>query len=99
VVALLAARRDLVAARELKSNVDCRSILPTKLVATATSLDVSKNFRSFTYSHTYTIPANWVKIGLVDVQIKGLTESFKEQKKETQAFYKPTFGSTSRQVG
>jgi len=61
-------------ARELNQVkcVDWRSILPTKLVATATSLD-----GSFMYSHSSTNPANWVKIGPVDVQTKGLTESLK----------------------
>jgi len=29
------------------------------------------------YSHSSTNPANWVKIGPVDVQTKGLTESLK----------------------
>jgi len=50
--------------------------MPTKLVATATSVERSKtNFRSFIYSHSSTKPANWLKIGPVDVQIIGLTES------------------------
>jgi len=53
-----------------------RSILPTKLVATATTLEGSKknNFRSFIYGQSYTNPANFVKIGPVDVEIIGLTE-------------------------
>jgi len=50
--------------------------MPTKLVATATSVERSKtNFRLFIYSHSSTKPANWLKIGPVDVQIIGLTES------------------------
>jgi len=58
---------------ELRS-VDCRSILSAKLVATATSLEESKNnFRSFIYgygqSYRPTNPANVVKIRLVDVEI------------------------------
>ena len=45
----------------------------TKLVATATSLERStKNFRSFIYSQISTNPANFVKIGPVDVEIIGL---------------------------
>jgi len=31
----------------------------------------------YLYSHSSTTPANWVKIGLVDVQTIGLTESLK----------------------
>jgi len=39
------------------------------------SRDRKTNFRSFIYSRSSTISANWVKIGPVDVQIIGLTES------------------------
>ena len=47
----------------------------TKLVATATSLERSTiNFRSFIYSQISTNPANFVKIGHVDVEIIGLTK-------------------------
>ena len=52
-----------------------RSILPTKLVATTTSLDGSKNsFRSFIYGQSSTNAANFVMIGQVDVETIGLTE-------------------------
>jgi len=51
------------------------SIFPTKLVATATSLEGSKNnLRSFIYCQSSTNAANFVTIGLVDVEIIGLTE-------------------------
>jgi len=47
----------------------------TKLVATATSLEGSKNnFRLFIYGQSSTNHANFVKIGPVDVEIIGLTE-------------------------
>jgi len=40
------------------------------MVAVATSLEESKNnFRQFIYSQSSTKPANFVKIGLVDIQI------------------------------
>jgi len=43
--------------------------LVQKLVATATFLDGSKtNFRSFIYCHSSNIPANLVKIGLIDIE-------------------------------
>ena len=47
--------------------------MPTKLVATATTLEGSKKnyFRSFIYGQSYTNPANFVKIGPVDVEIIG----------------------------
>jgi len=32
------------------------------------------NFRSFIYGQSSTVPANFVKIGLVDVEIMGLKE-------------------------
>jgi len=52
-----------------------RSILPIKLVATATTYEGSKNnFKSFFYGLSSTNPANFVKIDLVDVEITGLTE-------------------------
>ena len=59
--------------------VEWRSILPTKLVATATSLEGSKknNFRPLIYGQSSTNPENFVKIGLVDVEITGLTEIIK----------------------
>ena len=41
------------------------------------------NFRSFIYSRSSTIAANWVKISPVDLQTKGLTE--------TREFCKSTF--------
>jgi len=50
--------------------------LPTKLVTTATSLEEStkNNFRSFIYAQRSTNPANFVKIGPVDVEVIGLRE-------------------------
>ena len=47
-----------------------------KLVAAATSLEGSKknNFRSFIHGQSSTIPADFVKIGLMDVEIIGLKE-------------------------
>ena len=43
--------------------------MPAQLVAMATSLERSKknNFRSFIYGQSFTRPANFVKIGSVDV--------------------------------
>ena len=50
-------------------------ILPTKLVATATSLARSKNnFRAFVSGQSSTNPANFMKTSPVDVEIIGLTE-------------------------
>jgi len=49
-----------------------RSILPTKLVAMATSLEESKN--DFIYDQRSTNLAHFVKIGLVDVEIIGPTD-------------------------
>jgi len=61
-------------------------VLPTKLVATATSLDGPKtNFTSFIYSHSSANPANLVNVGLVDVEKIGLTEIVR---KETAAKHK-----------
>ena len=49
--------------------------MPIKSVATATSLEESKKItRSFIYGQNFTNPANFVKIGPVDVEIVGLTE-------------------------
>ena len=50
--------------------------MTTKLVVTTTSLEGSKknSFRSIIYGERSTIPANFVKIGPVDVEIIGLTE-------------------------
>jgi len=46
-----------------------------KLAAIATSLERAKNnFRLFIYKQSSTIPANFVKIGQVDVEIIGLKE-------------------------
>jgi len=46
-----------------------------KSVATATSLDGSKNnFRSFIYGQSSTNPAKFVEIGPVNVEINGLEE-------------------------
>ena len=43
------------------------------------------------------IPANWVKMDPVDVQITDLTESLiKRDRKETRAFYNPTCSCASR---
>jgi len=59
-----------------------RSILSTKLVATATSLEESKknNFNSFVYGESSTNGANFAKIGPVDVEMVGLTEITKRYK-------------------
>jgi len=40
----------------------------------ATSLEGLKKTRLFIYRQIYTIPANFVKIGAVDVEIVGLIE-------------------------
>jgi len=57
--------------------------LPTKLVATATFLEGSKNnFRSFVYGRISTNPANFVKLCLVDAEITGLTEITKTYDKK-----------------
>jgi len=49
--------------------------MPTKVVATATSPEGSKNnFRLFIYDQSSTDPASFVNIGLVHVDITGLTE-------------------------
>jgi len=40
-----------------------------------------------------------VKIGLVDVEITGLAEIVKKQKKETEAKHKPTFSCASCSPG
>jgi len=68
-----------------------RSILPTKLVATATSLEGSKKITS-ARSPTAKVhhPANFVKIGPVDVAVIGLTEITKDVKNKTSAKYKPS---------
>jgi len=56
--------------------VEWTSILPTELVAVAMSLGGSKknNFTSFIDGHSSTNPINFMKIGLVDVEIIGLTK-------------------------
>jgi len=64
------------------------------LVAVATSLDGSKKitsvFRSFIYGQSSTNPANFVKIGQVDVEIISLTEITKIYfKNTTSAKHKP----------
>jgi len=49
------------------------TILPTRLVVTATALERSKNnFISFSYRQSSTSPPNFAKIGPVDVEIIGL---------------------------
>jgi len=58
----------------MSRGVDWRSILPTKLAATTTSLEESNNFRSFIYSQSSTNPANFVKIGPVDFELVGLKQ-------------------------
>jgi len=56
-------------------DVEWRSIMPTKVVATATSPEGSKNnFRLFIYDQSSTDPASFVNIGLVHVDITGPTE-------------------------
>ena len=55
--------------------VEWRSILPTKLVAAATSLEGSKNnYGSFICGQSSTNPANFVKIDLIDAEIIGVTK-------------------------
>ena len=55
--------------------------------------DRKTNFRSFTCSHRSANPANLARIGLVDVQIIGLTESLKiKNNYKTKAEHKPAFG-------
>ena len=50
-------------------------MLPTKLVTTAMSFGgLKNNFRSFIYGQSSTNPADFMKIGLVDVELVGLTE-------------------------
>ena len=57
------------------------TILSTTLVATATFLEGSKNnFRSFIYGRSSTNRAILVKIGLVDIEIIGLTYFFEKGK-------------------
>ena len=67
-------------ARECHSNYKVRQrgrFCPQKPVATATSLEGSKNsFRSFIYGLRSTSSANFVKIGPVDVEIIGLKLTF-----------------------
>jgi len=49
-----------------------------KMVAIATSLDGSKNLlKSLVYSHSSTMPAYFVKIGPVNVEIIDFTKSLK----------------------
>jgi len=63
------------------------------LIVTATSLEGSKKITSdpFIYGQSSTIPANFVKIGPVDVEI-GLTEITKNilKIKKTSAKHKPS---------
>jgi len=55
--------------------------------------DRKTNFRSFIYSHTSANAANLARIGPVDVQIIGLTESLKiKNNYKTKAEHKPAFG-------
>jgi len=66
--------------------IDWRSILPTKIIAVATSLEHPFEQLTSGLLSTATVlyhPANWVKIGPLDVQIKGLTESLKKRKIKT----------------
>jgi len=48
------------------------------------------NFRSFIYGQSSTNPANFVKIGPLDVEIIGLTEITKNTKNKTSAKHKPS---------
>jgi len=54
--------------------------------------DRKTDFRSFIYSRNSTNPANSVKIGLVDVGIKGLTEivKFKKRRKNNHFISPPS---------
>jgi len=60
--------------------VEWRSILPTKLVATATSLEGSKNncISKCTTELSSTNPANFVKISPVNVEVINLTRITKK---------------------
>ena len=67
-------------------------MLPAKLFATAWFLKESKKIasgRSSSTIHNSGVPANWVKIGPVDVLIKGRTESLTREKKEHEHFISP----------
>jgi len=66
---------------KLESNVwnDRRFCRQNWLPRQRPSSDRKTNFRSFIYSHSSTIPTDWVKIGRVDVQIKDLAESLKHE--------------------
>jgi len=73
--------------------VKWRSILPTKLVAAATSLEGSKNnYGSFICGQSSTNPANFVKIDLIDAEIIGVTKVTKNilKIKKTSAKHAPT---------
>jgi len=64
------------------------------LIATATFLVGSKNnFRSLIYGQSSTIPANFVKIGLVDVEIIGLKKITKNIIKKHQQNIEAAFAS------
>ena len=78
--------RDLVTARELESNVCIAGRFYTQnwLPGQRPLRDRKSNSRAF-----ITIPANLVKIGPVDVQIKGLTESLDNEKKKHEHFMSP----------
>jgi len=67
-------------------------MLPTKLVTTAMSFGGLKknNFWSFIYGQSSTNPADFMKIGLVDVELVGLTEITKNIKNKTSAEHKPS---------
>ena len=53
------------------------------VITTATFVEGSKNnFSSFINGQSSTNPAHFVKVGLVDVEIIGLTEITKEYNKE-----------------
>jgi len=64
------------------------------LIATATFLVGSKNnFRSLIYGQSSTIPANFVKIGLVDIEIIGLKKITKNIIKKHQQNIEAAFAS------
>ena len=61
--------------------VDLRSICPQNWLPRQRPVrDQKTNFRSFISSHSSTVPANWVKIGGVDIHIVGVSESLKNSK-------------------
>jgi len=76
-----------------------RSILPTKLVATATSLVGSKKyFSSFIYGQSSTILQISCNIGLVDAEIIGLIDTNHYRYLKTTAKQKPSSPARAERV-